>query len=239
MKIISVCSGKGGVGKTSIAVNLAAALQSLNKRTLLIDCNLTTSHLGLMFGFYSSGRALNNFLRNESKLEETIHSHASGLSLIPAALELNELANLETQDLKQAIKNSMSAYDFVILDSAPGIGREALVSLRACDEALYVANPYIPSVVDILKTRSLSSTLGFYNLGIIINRVTGKDYELKSEDIYKFTELPVIGMIPEDEAVLKSLNAREISFFSYPEAASSKAFYEIAHKVAGLPFYRK
>src|SRR3972149_3011045 len=135
VKIISIWRGIGGVGMTSVDINLGGARDAINKRTLIVDCNLTTSHIGLMFGFYSSGKTLNNFLRNENKLEEVVHTHSSGLAIIPAALELSELTNLETHDLKKSFKESFTNYDFIILDSAPGIGREALVSLRSCDEA--------------------------------------------------------------------------------------------------------
>jgi MinD-like ATPase involved in chromosome partitioning or flagellar assembly len=237
MKILSICSGKGGVGKTSIAVNLGAALHSLNRRVVIVDCNMTTSHIGLMYGFYA-GKNFNNFLRNEAKIEETIHMHPSGLAFIPAALELNELANMETHNLKESLRSALPNYDFVLLDSAPGIGREALIALRACDEVLFVANPYIPSVVDVLKTKNLSSRMGFYNLGLVLNKVEGKKHELTKHEVFHFTELPVIASIPMDEAILKSVNSRKIPFYHYPNSSSSRAFMELAYKIAGLPYRR-
>lgn len=237
MKIISVCSGKGGVGKTSVAVNLAAALEKLNKRVALIDCNLTTAHLGVMFGLYSTNKTLNGVLRGELKLEDAVHRHVSGLHIVPASLELRDLSNVSGENLKDSIKDSFKHYDFVLLDSAPGIGKEALISLKACDEAVFVANPYIPSVVDVLKTKNLSRKIGFYSAGIVVNRARGSEYELSKEDIYNFTEMHVLGTIPEDESILRAVNEREIPFIKYPKSQSATAFFELAHKIAGFPYY--
>jgi septum site-determining protein MinD len=235
-RIISICSGKGGVGKTTVAVNLAAALQKLNKRTIVVDFNLTTAHIGLMFESYS-GKTLNNFLHGEH-IADAVHVHQSGLHMIPATLELNDLSEIKTENIRERLREALRHYDFVILDSAPGVGREALIALRACDEAIFVANPFIPSVVDVLKTKDLSSKMGFFNAGIIVNRIKGRQYELQNRDIQNFTELHVIGTVPEDEVILKSVNERHIPLLAYPKSPSSQAFMEIAHKIAGLPYGR-
>jgi septum site-determining protein MinD len=239
VKIINICSGKGGVGKTSVVANLGAALQSLGKRVVIVDCNLTTSHLGLLFGFYAPQKTLNNFLRKEAGLEDVTYVHNSGLKLVPASLDIGDLANIETDSLKDALKASFHDYDFVLLDSAPGIGKEALIPLKACDETIFVANPYVPSTVDIMKIKNLSDRLGINVNGIIINRVRKKKYELSAEEICRFTDLPVICMIPEDESLLKSVNSRNISFFSHPSSKSSRAFSELARRVAGVPYCNK
>ena len=234
MKIINVCSGKGGVGKTTVAVNLAAALHSLNKRVVIVDCNLTTAHLGVMFNIYSE-KTLNGFLNKEHKLEDAIHVHSSGLHMVPASIELSELP--ESAELKQALQETFKHYDYVMLDSAPGIGRESLIAMKACDETVLVANPYVPSVVDSLKVKNVAKGLGVYNAGIVLNRVRGRDYEITPHEVFGFTELHVLGSIPEDEAVLKALNERTIPFFD--KTPSSSAFFELAHKIAGIPYYKR
>ena len=239
MKIINVCSGKGGVGKTTVAVNMAAALQKLNKRVVIVDCNLTTSHLGVMFDLYSTGKSINGFLRGEIKLEDAVHMHKSGLHIVPAALELDELADINTDIIKHALQETFKHYDYVILDSAPGIGREALIAMKACDEAVFVASPHIPSLVDVLKTKNVAKKLGVYNAGVILNRVRGRDYEITEDDVFKFADMHLLGSVPEDEIILSSLNEREVSSVKYPKAPSSAAFFEIAHKIAGVPYYTR
>jgi septum site-determining protein MinD len=72
VRIIDVCSGKGGVGKTTVAANLGLALQNFGKKVAVVDCNLTTSHLGLLFGFHNYPITLNNFLKGEARMEDII-----------------------------------------------------------------------------------------------------------------------------------------------------------------------
>jgi septum site-determining protein MinD len=231
MRIIDICSGKGGVGKTTIAANLGMALHMQNQRVVVVDCNLTTSHLGLSLGFYPE-KTFNNFLRKEARLEDVIYTHHSGLRIVPASLELNSLSNIETENLKAEIRKAFQDYNFVLLDSAPGIGRESLIALAACDEAIFVANPYIQSAVDVLKTKQLSDKLGFRNTGIILNRVRKKGYELGPMDMMNFSELPVIASIPEDESVLKCTNSRQLPVLAYPKCRASRALVQLARGIS-------
>jgi septum site-determining protein MinD len=239
VRIITISSGKGGVGKTTVAANLGAALHLLNKSVAVIDCNLTTSHLGLSIGLHNPGKTLNHFLRKEATLDDVIYTHHSGLRFIPASLELSDLNNIETEHMKGELKSIFDYYDFLILDSAPGIGREALIALRACDEVIFVTNPYVPSIVDVMKTKTLARQLGFRSKGVVVNRVRNKKYELKKSEIMQSLELPVLVSIPEDEAILKCSNARLIPVLTYPRAKASRAFIELAHVVAGLPCRRR
>jgi len=237
MKIINVCSGKGGVGKTTVAINLAAALQALNKRVVVIDCNLTTAHLGVMFDLYASDKSINGFMKGEIKLEDAVHVHKSGLHIVPASLDVEELP--ENTEMKNALQETFRHYDYVILDSAPGIGREALIAMKACDEAVYVASPHIPSVVDVLKVKNVAKRMGVYNAGIIMNRVRDREYEISDKDVFGFTEMHVMGSVPEDETILSALNEREVAFVNAPKSPSSAAFFELAHKIAGVPYYNR
>jgi len=240
VRIIDVCSGKGGVGKTTVASNLGVALQRFNKKVVVVDCNLTTSHLGLLFNIYSFPITLNSFLRNESKLEDAVYTHNSGLRIVPASLDFRNIINIDVSDLKEKLKNAFSDYDIILLDSAPSLGRESLIAMKSSDEVLFVANPQIPSLVDVVKCRQLADTVENKPtpLGIIINRVRKKPYEIKLDEIRQFTELPVIGIIPEDEKIIESSNKKTLITVSKKNSSTSKAFFEIAAKLAGVE-YRK
>ncbi|MFH0929013.1 MAG: cell division ATPase MinD [Candidatus Aenigmatarchaeota archaeon] len=235
VRIISIVSGKGGVGKTTLAANLGVALQKYNKKVAVIDFNITTSHLSLYFDMYKCPLTLNNFLRNEVKLEDAIYSHESGLSVVPASLKLNDVVNLDVSNLKEKLRQVFSSYDIVILDSAPGLGKEALIALQASDEILFVANPFIPSLVDIEKCKHVISTLQTrpMPIGVVVNRVRNKKYELTMDEIQQFLELPIIGYIPEDEEVLASFNRKTLVASSKKDSPSKKAFFKIAAKIAG------
>jgi septum site-determining protein MinD len=177
-------------------------------------------------------------LRNEARIEDATYIHSSGLRVVPASLDFRDVVNIDVNDLKQKLKNAFSAYDIVFLDSAPSLGKESLIALQASDEALFVANPHVPSLVDIVKCNQLINTLENkpIPLGIVINRVKNKPYEIKLDEIKQFTELPVIGVVPEDEKILECSNKKTLVTVSKQNSSSSKAFFEIAAKIAGTEY---
>jgi septum site-determining protein MinD len=240
VRIIDVCSGKGGVGKTTVAVNIGVALQKLNKKVVVIDCNLTTSHLGLILGIYDKPITLNSFLKGEAKIEDSLYTHSSGLKIVPASLELKDIVNVDTSDLKQKLKQSFSDYDFILLDSAPSLGRESMIALQASDEVLFVANPHVPSLVDVVKCHQLIKEMENKptTIGIVLNRVRNKSFEIKPDEIGSFTDLPIIGIVPDDDRVLESCNKRTIVTDSKKRCPSSSAFFSIAAKIAGVEYKR-
>ena len=238
VRIIDVCSGKGGVGKTTVASNLGVAMQKYNKKTVVVDFNLTTSHLGLLFGIYSLTLTLNNFLKNEIKLEDAVYIHSSGLRIVPASLDFKDVINIDVTGLKQKLKDAFSGYDIVLLDSAPSLGRESLIALQSSDEVLFVANPQVPSLVDVSKCYQLINTLENkpIPLGIVMNRVRGKPYEIKLDEVRQFTELPILGIIPEDEKILESVNRKTLITDLKKGSGSSRAFFKIAAKISGSEY---
>ena len=238
VRIIDVCSGKGGVGKTTVAANLGLALQNFGGKVAVVDCNLTTSHLSLLFGNYNFPVTLNSFLRNEARLEDAIYTHTSGLKVVPASLELKDIMDVDVNNLKEKLREIFYDFDIVLLDSAPGLGKEALIALQAADEVLFVANPYIPSLVDIVKCNQLIGSIESkpMSLGIILNRVKDKKYEISNEEIMQFTELPVIGSIPEDENILESTNKKTLVTISRRNSSASKAFLRIGAKISGTNY---
>ena len=235
VRIINVCSGKGGVGKTTASANIGVALQKFNKKVAVVDFNFTTSHLSLYFNMYSFPITLNNFLRKETNMESAIYNHPSGLKVVPASLRIKDIVNIDVDNLKDTLKKVFCNYDIVFLDSAPGLRKEAMIALRSCDEVLFVANPQIPSLIDIEKCRQTINMLDPkpIPIGVIVNRVRNKDYEIKSDEIERFTELPIIGVVPEDDNVLADFNKKSLVTFSRKNSPASKAFFRIAAKLVG------
>jgi len=238
VRIIGIVSGKGGVGKTVLASNLGIALQKYYKKTAVVDFNFTTSHLSLYFGIYSHPITLNHVLRNEARLEDAIYSHHSGLKIVPGSLKLKDIINADVRNLRKLLKETFADFDIVLLDSAPGLGKEALTTLEASDEVLYVANPNIPSLVDIVKCNQVIGTLENRPtpIGIVVNRVRDKDYEIKNDEIMQFTELPVVGVIPEDEKILEGFNKKNLVALSKNGSRSKKSFFKIAARIIGTKY---
>jgi len=159
-RIISIVSGKGGVGKTTVGLNIGAALaKHFNKNVTLVDCNVTTSHVGLYLGMYYCPITLNKVLRGEYKIDEAVNEHYSGMNVIPASLSLSDLDGVDITELRNKLKGLFTNNDIILLDGSPGLGREGVAALKASDEVLYITNPYIPFVMDIVRCQ-LQKRLG-------------------------------------------------------------------------------
>jgi len=238
VRVISILSTKGGVGKTTVASNLALALQSFGRSTVLLDFNFTTPHISLYFNILQASRTLNNFLKNECGFNEIIYRHSSGLSIVPTSLSLRDVVSIENS-LKDMIEENLRNFEFVIIDSAPGLGKEAMIALSSCQEAIFVSTPDFVSVFDVAKTYKLINGLPKKPivLGVILNRVRRKSYEMKKEEVERYSGLPVLAEIMESEAFLKSLSLR-IPAFLFDRDVSEK-FKELAAKIAGIPYEKE
>lgn len=232
VRIIGVVSGKGGVGKTTLVSNLGVALSKFGMDVTLIDCNITTSHLGFCFGLYEYSTTLNDVLKGNSFFENAIIS-LYGVKIIPASLSLEELIGVDIDKLKDFVAYLPNS-DIVLLDSAPGFGKEALAVLNACNEIIFVTIPYMNAVTDIVRS---SKILGEANVrGIVVNMWRGEPYELSSEEIEEITGFPVIAKIPFDKNVQKSLAHGVPTVIYQPNSSASVEIMKLASKLVNKPY---
>lgn len=234
-RFIGVISGKGGVGKTTVVANLGAALASkFKKDVVIIDCNLTTSHLSVSLGMYYSPVTLNNVLRGEREIEEAMYDHPSGMKIIPASLHLKELMGVDIIKLKDYVKKLDGKADIVILDAPPGLGREAYAAIHASDEVIFVTNPNMPATTDIIKCKEIIKEIGKKPIGVVLNMVNRKNYELTKREVEIITELDIISIISTDKSIPESL-ARKVPVVLYkPKSSSSKEFVRLAAWLLGI-----
>ncbi|MFH0928967.1 MAG: cell division ATPase MinD [Candidatus Aenigmatarchaeota archaeon] len=232
---IGIISGKGGVGKTTVVANLGAVLaKKYNKDVAVVDCNLTTSHLSLSLGMYYCPVTLNHLLRGETSLKDAIYTHPSGMKIIPASIRLGELEGVDTKKLKGVIKSLHKKADIILLDSSPGLGNEALSAIDASDEIVFVTNPNIPAVTDVIKCKEIIKGLGKKPLGVVMNMVSRKSYELSKKEVEILTELPVIASIPHDKNVHISLAKRTPLVLHKPRSPASRELTRLAGHLIGV-----
>jgi len=236
-RVIGIVSGKGGVGKTTFSVNLGLALGRLDKKVLLIDCNITTPHLAYYLGAEDYFITLNNIFRGEVN-EKFAPSAHSGIAFIPASEELRDIIRIDFDKLVNHV-NKLSrsgVFDFIILDSAPGLGKEPVSVLRAADEILFVTDPTIPNITDIVRCYEYLNMVRTKKVSIVFNKVREKHFELEFKDAESFFEAPVLGAIPFDECVMDS-TAQGIPFLNYmPDSPTSHEFMSVAANLIGIPY---
>jgi septum site-determining protein MinD len=231
MRIIGVVSGKGGVGKTTLVANLGLALVDLGKKVTAVDCNITTSHLGFSFGQHYYPQTLNQVLKGESNISD-VASIYSGLKVIPASLEIEDLIGVNIDELESHIKN-LPDTEIVLLDSAPGFGKEAMSVLKTCNEVVFVTIPYFAAVSDVIKSSKLVSQMGIKPIGIVLNMVSKRFHELSATEIETLTNLPVISEISFDQNVQRSL-VRGTPVVQYdPYSPASMEIRKLASSIIG------
>ncbi len=234
VRIIGIVSGKGGVGKTTVGLNLGAALaHHFKKNVTIVDCNVTTSHLGLYLGMYYCPITLNKVLRGEYTVEEAVQQHHTGLKVIPASLSLTDLEGIDITEIRNSLKSIFDKNDIILLDASPGLGREAVATLRASDEVLYITNPYIPFAMDIVRNQEIVNEIGVKPIGIALNMVHDKKYEMNKKEIEELTRLPVIAKIPFDRNIHKSLALKTPVVTYKPYTAASKEIINLASNLIG------
>ena len=238
-RIIVINSGKGGVGKTTTAINLGASLNKLDKEVIIVDANLNTPNIGLQLGAPIVPVTLNHVLKGKANVEDAVYEHASGTKIVPSSLSVKELTKFNTKKLPDAMKKLGALCDYVIVDSAAGFGEEVIAVLEASDEIIIVTNPEMPAVTDALKAVKVARQMGKDVKGVVVTRHKDANYEMPLSAIKSMLEAQIIGVVPEDKAVKEALNLRDAVCHTHPRSKVAKKYVEIACKVDGRKIQEK
>ncbi|MCR4323932.1 MAG: cell division ATPase MinD [Nanoarchaeota archaeon] len=232
-RVIVINSGKGGVGKTTTAINLGACLNKLKKEVIIVDANLNTPNVGLQLGAPIVPITLNHVLKGKADIEDAVYEHHSGTKIILSSLSVNELTKFKLKKFPEMIKKLKDTCDFIIIDSAAGFGEEVIAVLDVADEIIIVTNPEMPAVTDALKSVKVARGMGKTINGIIVTRHNNAKYEMPLSSIKSMLEAQIIGVIPEDKAVKEALNLRDAVVHTHPRNKVSKQYHIIARKISG------
>ena len=235
-KIIVIASGKGGVGKTVSAINLAAAMNYFGKDVLVVDGNLSTPNVGIHLNAPEVPINRNHVLRGEAEPFEAVYEHDSGVKVIPASLSIKELKRTKPEKMKLFKKDFKKIAEYVIVDCAAGLGNEATCAIELADEVIIVTNPEMPAITDALKAVKLSEQLKKPVRGVIVTRVKKDDIELSPDVVREMLETSILGMVPEDDSVRKSISVKNAVIHSHPKSKASRAYKEIAANLLKIKY---
>lgn len=232
-KLIGILGAKGGVGKTTTAINLGVALASFGRSAMVVDANLTTPNVGLHLGVPTAPVHLQHVLSGKKRIKDAVYSHSSGIKIVPSSISVHDLKYNNAKRLKRALYSLRGMADIVLVDAAAGLGEEAIGAIDAVDEIVIVSNPEILSVTDTLKTIKMAEKMGKEVIGIVITRASKRNLDLSINDIESLLEKPVIGVIPEDKAVRKSLVRRDAVVRALPNSRAAIAYKKLAASLIG------
>lgn len=228
---IVVASGKGGVGKTTIAANLAVALAGRGKETVILDADIVMANLEIIMGLRNPPVALIDVLMGKLRLPEVIFEGPGGVKIIPAGITLDGFSERNMEMLRAALREIPEDVDIMVIDSPAG--RDAAMVMDDGQEVLIVTTPQVSSVSDALKMKLLAEKMGSEVAGVIMNMVEGRPRELKVDEVEAALDARVVSVIPEEEEVKEAL-ASEVPFvLKYPNARSSIEVMKLAAMLLG------
>ncbi len=232
-RIIAVSSGKGGVGKTTMVSNLSAALAKLNKSVIAIDGNTTTPNLGLHLGIPLYPKTMQDVMMGRAGIREAMYRHGDGFSVIPADMSVEKIMTPQPHRMIDAIYRLLGESEFILIDTAAGLGSEAAASIKAADELLVVVNPDMASLTEALKLTKVAEKHETHVIGAVLNRVKNEGIEIGKKEIERFLGIPVIGTVNEDYAIRKATAERSPVVTHSPKSLAAQQFTAIAANMAG------
>ena len=233
-KVIAIASTKGGVGKTFTSANLAAALKRFfNKEVLVIDANLSAPNLALNVGIVNPTISFQDVINDKEKkltLADAIEK-TKYFDLIAARIG-QEVEN-KNFDLKNALEELKEVYDFIIIDTSPNMNWETKMAFDASDSIILVSNPdsfSISNLVSLIKNLEKEKRP---IEGIILNRVLGKDFEIKKHEVEELTKIKVLEEIPFSIKVFEALAFTEPVVYYKPYSKVSRALRALGERLTG------
>lgn len=230
-KLIVISSGKGGVGKTTTSVNLSTALAKQGKNVILVDGNLTTPNIGLHLGLTKFPLTLNDVLKGEANLHDAIYIHPLGFKLLPGSLSIRSFSEINSRKLKKIFDDLRNECDFVIVDSAAGLGNESISILKNADEIIIVTNPELPAVTDAFKIVTLAKEIGIPVKGVVLNRIRKDNFDLGFKAIEGLLETPITTAIEDDKHMRQAVYRKKPIVHIRPNSTTAKQYHHLARKV--------
>ncbi|KDE54383.1 cell division ATPase MinD [Methanoculleus sp. MH98A] len=235
IRAYTIASGKGGTGKTTVTANLGTALAQHGRETCIVDTDVGMANLGLVLGLAETPITLHEVLAGAASIQDAMYEGPYGLKVVPCGLSLQGFQNANPERLRDVMCDLTDRCDFLLLDAPAGIGMDGVVPLTVADEVLLVVNPEISSIVDALKIKILTETVGGTIGGAILNRAILEENDMNRKKIEKTLGVSIIDTVPEDANVRRAAAAKTPVVVKSPGSESSKAFRRIAATLAGIP----
>jgi septum site-determining protein MinD len=242
-KVVTITSGKGGVGKTTIAANLGAALASLGQRVVCIDADIGLRNLDVVLGLENRiVYDIVDVIEGRCRLRQAMirDKRMNGLYLIPAAQKRDKTA-VSPSDMVRLCDDLRPDHDWVVVDSPAGIERGFRNAIAPADLVFVVTNPEVSAVRDADRIIGLVEAEEKGPAKLIINRLNydmvRRGDMLSTDDIVDLLAIDLIGIVPEDEKVVISTN-RGVPISLDGKSQVGEAFRNIANRALGneVPF---
>jgi len=247
-RLITVTSGKGGVGKSNFVVNLSIALVEMGKRVLILDADVGMGNDDVLMGFCPKYN-LYDIIFNNKEIEEVIITAPCGVKLLPAGTGINKLDELTSGQRDHFVSKLSKIHDvdFIIMDTGSGINRSVLGFIACCEELIIVTTPEPTALTDAY---SLMKAVMHFRIKssaqIVVNKSSDNNEGLETfrkfdYAVSKFLKSPLqyLGCITDDKKVITSVKRQEPFVIAFPNCSASRDVKDIASKLLGTSAAQK
>lgn len=242
-RVVAITSGKGGVGKTNFAVNLALGLIQRGRDVLLLDADLGLANVDVVLGTNPTYH-LGHVVRGEKRLQDVVYRGPLGLKLVAGGSGLTELLDVGDTELKRFVSGLeiiSNQSDYVLLDTGAGLSRQVTSFVLAADEILVVTNSEPTAMTDAYATiKVISRQNPAANIRLIMNAV--EDDEEAELAINRLTmaalrflgiHVEALGVVPYDGSVTRAVKKQQPYLLAFPGAPAARAIKEVAANLEG------
>lgn len=244
-KIITITSGKGGVGKSNFTINFALGLQAKGYKVLIFDADIGLANLDVLMGVHPQYN-LYHLLKKEKTIHDIVEIGPRGLRYIAGGSGFTELFKLTESDLEyftEQVSKLNGEIDFIIFDTGAGLSKETLKFIIAAHESIVITTPEPTAITDayaiIKMVKSIHNDIRFQ---LVINRATDhKEGKQTAEKIsltakrFLDMDIPVLGYVDDDPAVSKAVKKQVPFSIQYPDSGAAKGVHHIvSNYIAGL-----
>jgi len=236
IRAYTITSGKGGVGKTTLTVNLGISLAQLERETYILDADIGMANMALILGMDDVPVTLHEVLAGKADIEDAIYEGPAGVKVVPSGISLQGFQQADPDKLRDVMHKLVDRCEFLLIDAPSGISKEGVVPLSVADQVILVVNPELASMADALKTKILCEVMGGQVYGAILNRAGVEHTEIRSHSVEDVLGVRVIDVVPEDASVRRAAAYKSPCVLKYPTAPATKAFKRIAAQMSGVDY---
>lgn len=242
-RVITITSGKGGVGKSNFVINMGITLQKMGKKVLIFDADIGMGNDDVLMGMVSRHN-IYDFIKNDLSIEEVIMHGPEGINLLPGGSGLMNVEDLTESERERFLEklSQITGYDYILIDTGAGISRSVLAFIACAEELIVVTTPEPTSMTDAY---SLLKAVNHYKIknkaSLVVNRIFSieegnKTFNKMEKVVSTFLNIDLrnIGFISDDKELVKSVRAQKPVVLRAPKSESARDLRKIAERIDGI-----